>query len=128
MRGLPEDRSIAGLRTWALGRDTPSSLTLVGVFVAVALAWPVVDEVTQAIPVLGRTTSGLDILASELGVVTALAWIVALRPVGGTASRGRHAVLARAPESEQDSVAERVQGGDFAVVEQGGGAPRRRDG
>lgn len=38
------------------------------------------------------------------------------------------AVLARAPEPEQDSVAERVQGGDFAVVEQGGGAPRRRDG
>ena len=35
-------------------------------------------------------------------------------------------VLAEAPEPDPDSIAERVQGGDFAVIEQGGGAPRRR--
>jgi len=33
------------------------------------------------------------------------------------------AVLAAAPESSPDSLAERVQGGDFAMVEKGGGAP-----
>ena len=35
-------------------------------------------------------------------------------------------VLAQAPPASPDSIAERVQGGDFAVVEKGGGAPRRR--
>lgn len=35
-------------------------------------------------------------------------------------------VLAQAPEPSPDSVAEHVQGGDFAVIEKGGGAPQRR--
>ena len=32
-------------------------------------------------------------------------------------------VLAQAPAPEPDSIPERVQGGDFAVIEKGGGAP-----
>ncbi len=35
-------------------------------------------------------------------------------------------VLAEAPQPSPDSIAERVQGGDFAIIERGGGAPRRR--
>jgi uronate dehydrogenase len=35
-------------------------------------------------------------------------------------------VLARAPAPEPDSIPERVQGGDFAVIEKGGGAPLTR--
>lgn len=35
-------------------------------------------------------------------------------------------VLARAPEPAPGDVAEQVQGGDFAVIERGGGAPLRR--
>lgn len=35
-------------------------------------------------------------------------------------------VLAAALESSPDSIAERVQGGDFAVIEKGGGSPQRR--
>ncbi|MEE9479351.1 MAG: hypothetical protein V3V34_02365, partial [Kiloniellales bacterium] len=36
-------------------------------------------------------------------------------------------VLAEATHASPDSVAERVQGGDFAVTEKGGGAPQRRN-
>lgn len=35
-------------------------------------------------------------------------------------------VLAAAPDALPDSLAERVQGGDFAVIEKGGGLPQRR--
>jgi uronate dehydrogenase len=35
-------------------------------------------------------------------------------------------VLAEAPQRSPDAIAERVQGGDFAVTEKGGGAPERR--
>jgi uronate dehydrogenase len=35
-------------------------------------------------------------------------------------------VLASAPDVDADCLAERVQGGDFAVIEKGGGLPRRR--
>jgi uronate dehydrogenase len=35
-------------------------------------------------------------------------------------------VLARAPAPDPDSIPERVQGGDFAVIEKGGGAPLTR--
>jgi uronate dehydrogenase len=34
-------------------------------------------------------------------------------------------VLAGSPEPSADSIAEQVQGGDFAVTEKGGGAPQR---
>ena len=36
-------------------------------------------------------------------------------------------VLAGAPDAAPDSIAETVQGGDFAVIEIGGGAARGRD-
>ena len=36
-------------------------------------------------------------------------------------------VLARAPSVSPDSLPEQVQGGDFAVIEKGGGEPQRRD-
>lgn len=36
-------------------------------------------------------------------------------------------VLAEATRGSPDSIAERVQGGDFAVTEKGGGAPQRRN-
>ena len=36
------------------------------------------------------------------------------------------AVLARARTADPESVAERVQGGDFAVIEEGGGTPAAR--
>ena len=36
-------------------------------------------------------------------------------------------ILATTPEPTPDSIAEQVQGGDFAVIEQGGGEPLRRD-
>lgn len=55
----------------------------------VALAWAALDEVTQALPILQRTFSWLDIFASGLGVLLAVVWIWALGPIGGPANRAR---------------------------------------
>ncbi|MEE8459934.1 MAG: hypothetical protein V3S08_08670 [Phycisphaerales bacterium] len=55
----------------------------------IVLAWTVLDEVTQALPVLHRTFSMQDLVASQIGVVVTLAWFRALAPVGGPANRVR---------------------------------------
>jgi len=57
------------------------------------LAWTVIDELTQALPVLKRTFSVQDLVASQIGVVVAVMWIRALVPVGGPANRVRIAWL-----------------------------------
>jgi len=59
----------------------------------IVLAWTVLDEVTQALPVLRRTFSMQDLAASQIGVVATLAWFRALAPVGGPANRVRIAWL-----------------------------------
>ncbi|MHC5114935.1 MAG: VanZ family protein [Planctomycetota bacterium] len=41
---------------------------------ALLLGWPVLDEVTQALPILGRSTSWQDVLAGQLGVIVVVAW------------------------------------------------------
>lgn len=61
---------------------------------ALVLAWTVIDEVTQALPVLKRTFSVQDLAAGQIGVVVTLAWFRALAPVGGPANRVRIAWLA----------------------------------
>jgi len=58
----------------------------------IVLVWAVVDEVSQSIEVLHRTFSAQDMVAGQLGVVTALAWYRALEPVEGTAKRARTAL------------------------------------
>lgn len=55
----------------------------------VAAAWTAIDELTQALPGLGRTVSYHDLLAGELGVIAVIIWGWALRPVGGEANRMR---------------------------------------
>lgn len=69
----------------------------------VGLAWILMDEWTQAMPILERQFSTLDVLAGGLGVTVACAWIAALRPVGGAANRHRIAI--------QHHVAARIFGG-----------------
>ena len=59
----------------------------------IVLAWAAFDELTQALPVLNRTFSMQDLVASQLGVVVTLAWIRAFMPVGGPANRVRIAWL-----------------------------------
>lgn len=54
-----------------------------------AMAWAMVDEVTQGLPGLGRTVSGLDLLANWCGIVLVFAGIRAMRPVGGPLNRLR---------------------------------------
>ncbi len=59
----------------------------------IVLAWTVFDELTQALPVLSRTFSVQDLVASQIGVVVTLAWFRAHAPVGGPANRLRIAWL-----------------------------------
>jgi hypothetical protein len=59
----------------------------------IVLAWAMLDELTQALPLLNRTFSMQDLMASQMGVVVILAWIGALAPVGGPANRLRIAWL-----------------------------------
>ena len=59
----------------------------------IVLAWTVFDELTQAFPVLDRTFSVQDLVASQIGVVVTMAWFRALAPVGGPANRLRIAWL-----------------------------------
>jgi hypothetical protein len=65
-----------------------------GTWLAIMLGWTLLDEATQAIPALGRSTSAYDVLAGQLGVAMVVAWRWALAPRHGTpeASRWRYAV------------------------------------
>jgi hypothetical protein len=56
---------------------------------AVAALWVALDEGSQGLSILGRTSSLADLLAGELGVLVAVAWCWALRPVGGPGNRVR---------------------------------------
>lgn len=60
--------------------------------IAVVLVWAALDEVTQALPVLGRTFSLQDMLAGQIGVLLVAAWWWALAPVGGRGNRVRLAM------------------------------------
>lgn len=53
----------------------------------VAVAWVVLDELSQAIPILQRTVSWQDVLAGLSGVALAFAWAWALRPVAAVRTR-----------------------------------------
>ncbi len=53
-----------------------SKLWLIGLAV---LIWAVIDESTQGIPILRRTVSWLDLLASAAGIAIALAGILVVR-------------------------------------------------
>lgn len=55
----------------------------------VGLLYTVFDELTQSLPFLGREYSALDVLASMLGVINLVAWLAALRPIGGAPNRLR---------------------------------------
>jgi VanZ family protein len=57
----------------------------------VAVLWTIVDELTQAIPGLGRSISMQDVVASNVGVAIALGVLWATRPRGGALSRLRRA-------------------------------------
>ncbi len=67
-------------------RWLPAGGWLVGLAAALFGA---LDEFTQGIPGLHRQVSIADVMVNELGVVMALAWIWALRPVGGPPNRLR---------------------------------------
>jgi VanZ family protein len=60
--------------------------------VAVALAWTVLDEVSQGIPALGRFVSIDDAVAGALGVLVVGAWLWALRPIGAERNRMRQSL------------------------------------
>lgn len=66
-------------QAWIVRRLLPLFLFGVG--------WAVLDELTQAIPGLGRTVSPLDITASGVGVFIVVAVLWAAGPVGGARSR-----------------------------------------
>ena len=51
--------------------------------------WTLLDEITQALPVLGRESSVIDILAGGLGVALVVTWGWALGSIGGVANRTR---------------------------------------
>ena len=55
----------------------------------VTFMWTLLDEITQALPVLGRQSSVTDILAGELGVALIVTWAWALGSIGGVANRTR---------------------------------------
>jgi hypothetical protein len=57
--------------------------------VAIVLAWSALDEISQAIPSLNRTVAWDDAVANTLGIITAAAWLWALKPVGGPVNRLR---------------------------------------
>jgi hypothetical protein len=55
------------------------SIWLTGVIV---FLWAFVDELSQNIPGLGRTSTWHDMLANGMGIAVACAWLWALRPIG----------------------------------------------
>lgn len=56
----------------------------------VALLWTVLDEVTQAIPILGRSFSWMDVAGGWMGVTLVLTWIWAIKPIGGPEALRRY--------------------------------------
>jgi hypothetical protein len=64
----------------------------------VLIAWTVVDEVTQALPGIGRHLSWEDLVAGWLGILVVVAWRWALAPVGGASSRARQKFFAASME------------------------------
>jgi multisubunit Na+/H+ antiporter MnhC subunit/VanZ family protein len=64
-------------------------ITRTWLLLLVLLVWALLDEVTQAIPILGRTFSMLDVVGGWLGIVTVLIWRWALMPIGGPLNRTR---------------------------------------
>jgi hypothetical protein len=59
---------------------------------ALALAWSILDELSQGIPLLNRHVAWEDATANLLGVLIVTAWLWALRPVGGPVNRMRLAL------------------------------------
>ena len=55
----------------------------------VSVMWTLLDEITQSLPVLGRQSSLIDILAGQLGIVLVIVWVSVLGPIGGIANRTR---------------------------------------
>lgn len=55
----------------------------------IALVWTLLDELTQALPGLGREFSWQDVVAGWLGVGACATWLAVLRPIGGRANRTR---------------------------------------
>ena len=60
--------------------------------VALALAWSILDEISQGIPILNRHVAWEDTTANLLGVLIVAAWLWALHPVGGAVNRMRLAL------------------------------------
>jgi hypothetical protein len=69
------------------------------VVMLLAAAWACIDEVSQALPGLGRTVSIDDAKANLLGVLCSSAMLYAVSPVGGAANRLRLAMHAYIFES-----------------------------
>lgn len=80
---------------------TPGRLLVIG------LSWAALDEWTQSLPVLRRTSSWTDMAASMGGVVVAWSWIAALRPVGGPLNRAQRRLNALLAGEVFSSVAAR---------------------
>ena len=57
---------------------------------AAIVFWIMLDEFTQAIPILGRTFSWFDILAGWCGAMVVAAWLWAFRPTGAQQARRHH--------------------------------------
>lgn len=55
--------------------------------------WSILDELTQALPGLGRDVGPPDMVANLLGCLLAAAWLRAIGPAGGPPARWRHAML-----------------------------------
>lgn len=51
--------------------------------------WCTIDELTQALPGVGRSVSLYDVIASSLGILVATGVVIATRPTGGRRSRDR---------------------------------------
>ena len=66
----------------------------VGAFSVICVGWILLDEFTQAIPILGRSFTWLDVAGGALGIALVLIWLWALQPVGGPVSQQRHAAVA----------------------------------
>lgn len=69
---------------WMTGLITRTWLVLL-----VAAIWVFLDEVTQAIPILGRRFSGWDVTAGLLGTACFATWVWATAPLGGALNHMR---------------------------------------
>lgn len=85
-----------GLLAWLIWRTGWFRSRVVALLVA--LVWSALDELSQALPFLGRHPGGLDMTANALGVLVAGAAMWACAPCGGRANRERIAIDAAAFE------------------------------